>query len=108
MLKPKSGTYEDKFKERAVVLARDRGNVRQAARELGVSASILHDWINADNKAQAKLQGKSLSSVKLEKQEFERMRKRLYEVELELEIIKKATAYFARESLERNTPGLIK
>jgi transposase-like protein len=40
-----------------------------------------------------------------EKQELERLRKKLAEAEEELEVIKKATAYFAQERLKRNTPG---
>ena len=49
-------------------------------------------------------QAEGLAGALEEKQEIERLRKRLAEAEEELEIIKKATAYFARERLGRNTP----
>ena len=95
--------YDGKFKERAVELAKERKNVAQAARELGVSGTLLRTWITAAEHAEAK--GKGLALALEEKQEMERLRKRLAEAEEELEIIKKATAYFAQERLKRNTPG---
>jgi transposase-like protein len=40
-----------------------------------------------------------------ERQKMERLRKRLVEAEEELEVIKKAAAYFAKERLMKSTPG---
>ena len=96
--------FDGKFKERAVALARDRKNVGQVARELEISSSALRCWVAATESAESR--GKGLAVALDEKQEIERLRKRLAESEEELEVIKKATAYFARERLGRNTPGL--
>lgn len=103
MTNEKRRVFDGKFKERAVVLARERKNVAQVARELEISSSALRCWITATETAESR--GKGLAVVLDEKQEIERLRKRLAESEEELEIIKKATAYFARERLGRNTPG---
>ena len=103
MSNEKKRSFDGKFKERAVALAKERGNVAQAARELGISGSLLRTWITAADTAVAK--GKGLALAIEEKQELERLRKRLAEAEEELEVIKKATAYFAQERLKRNTPG---
>lgn len=98
--------HDPKFKERAVQLSRELGNVSAAARELGVGYSLLQSWIKSAEMASTK--GKGLAQAIEEKQELERLRRRLAETEEELEIIKKAAAYFAKERLKKNTPGLKK
>ena len=96
-------TFDGKFKERAVALAKERKNVAQAARELEISSSLLRTWIFAAETAEAR--GKGLAGALEDKLEMERLRKLVAEQAEELEVIKKATAYFARERLGRNTPG---
>ena len=86
-----------------MALAKERKNVAQAARELEISGSLLRTWIAAAETAEAR--GKGLAGAIEEKQELERLRKLVAEQAEELEIIKKATAYFAQERLKRNTPG---
>jgi transposase len=103
MSNEKRRAFDGKFKERAVALSKERKNVAQAARELEISASLLRTWIATADTAEAR--GKGLAGALEEKQEMERLRKLVAEQAEELAIIKKATAYFARESLGRNTPG---
>ena len=103
MSNEKRRAFDGKFKERAVALAKERKNVAQAARELEISGSLLRTWIAAAETAEAR--GKGLAGALEEKRELERLRKLVAEQAEELEIIKKATAYFARERLGRNTPG---
>jgi transposase len=103
MTNEKRRVFDGKFKERAVAMAKDRKNVVQVARELEISSSALRCWIAGAQTAEAR--GKGLAGAIDEKLEIERLRKRLAESEEELAIIKKATAYFAREQLVRNTPG---
>ena len=86
-----------------MALAKERKNVAQAARELEISGSLLRTWIAAAEMADAR--GKGLAGALEEKQEMERLRKLVAEQAEELEIIKKATAYFAQDRLKRNTPG---
>jgi transposase-like protein len=103
MSNDKRRAFDGKFKERAVALAKERKNVAQAARELDISGSLLRTWIAAAETAEAR--GKGLAGALEDKLEMERLRKLVAEQAEELEIIKKATAYFARERLGRNTPG---
>ncbi len=103
MKNEKRRAFDGKYKERAVALAKERKNVAQAARELDISASLLRSWIAAAETAEAR--GKGLAGALEEKRELERLRKLVAEQAEELEIIKKATAYFAQERLKRNTPG---
>lgn len=95
--------HDPKFKERAVQLAKELGNVAAAAKELGIGYSLLHSWIRAGETAVAK--GKGLAQALEEKAELDRLRKLVAEQAEELEIIKKAAAYFAKERLKKNTPG---
>jgi transposase-like protein len=103
MSNEKRRAFDGKFKERAVALAKERKNVAQAARELEISGSLLRTWIAAAETAEAR--GKGLAGALEDKLEMERLRKLVAEQAEELEVIKKATAYFARERLVRNTPG---
>ena len=95
--------HDPKFKERAVHFSKELGNVAAAANELGISYSLLHSWIKAAETASAK--GKGLALALEEKAELDRLRKLVAEQAEELEIIKKAAAYFAKERLGKNTPG---
>jgi transposase len=36
--------FSDEFKREAVRLAKDRGNVEEAARELGIHSGLIHNW----------------------------------------------------------------
>ena len=36
--------FSDEFKREAVRLAKERGNIEETARELGIHANLIHDW----------------------------------------------------------------
>jgi transposase len=96
-------TFSPEFKANAVKLANEKGNIALAARELKIGYSLIQSWIRESQYASIK--GKGLQAALEEKAEMERLRKRNEELEEELEILKKATAYFAQDRLKRNTPG---
>lgn len=98
--------HDPEFKERAVALARSLGNNAAAARELNIGYSLLGSWLRSAEAAEAK--GKGLALDLEEKAELRRLRKQVADQAEELEIIKKAVAYFAKEKLGKNTPGLKK
>jgi len=88
------------FRRRAVELARVRSKpIAELAKDLGVSESCLRNWV-----AQAEVDEKGsqtrLSSV--EKKELTELRKDKRRLELEVEILKRAAAYFARENVLPN------
>jgi transposase len=88
--------FTEEFKQQAVRLVLDEGkSVTSVARELDLVASALGDWVK---RAQAdRSQGRTgLTSV--EREELVRLRKALRIAEEERDILKKATAYFAKQS----------
>jgi transposase len=87
------------FKLEAVRLVRE-GGLRQAeaARQLGISENSLSNWLTA--LAAGKLgQAAGVSRVSPEQMELSRLRAENARLKMELEITKKAAAYFAKESL---------
>ena len=93
--------YSKEYKEEAVNLALNYGNVNQAAKELGVPGPTLHEWVN-----KAKFSGKGVierdslmkaTDVGKLLEENKELKKRLLRLEQEKEILKKAATYFARE-----------
>jgi transposase len=79
--------YDDKFKQQAVKKILDGQSVASLSRELGVGESQLHKWKRL----------KFESSLDLEKED-PRLKKRLREMEMENEILKKAALIFGRGS----------
>ena len=92
----KRRSFSREFKVEAVRLVLEKGvSVAQAARELGINESLLHSWKRRYLSDPSFRSGKGPSA---EQQEIQRLRKELARVEQEREILKKAAAYFAKES----------
>ena len=84
--------YDDEFKQQAVRKVLDGQSVRSLARELGVSESLIHKWKRAAFKeGDANQSGSELV-------ETYELKKRIRELEMEVEILKKATLIFGRGS----------
>src|SRR5574344_949664 len=96
--------YDSAFKERAVAMAAESGNIAETARQLGVGYSLLNSWRNAAELARSKGQG--LAMALEEKARLAALEKEVALLREENEILKKATAYFARDRVPpRSTPG---
>ena len=67
------------------------------ARTLGVSAQSLGNWVKAE--ASGRLRDVRAKALTAEQMEIARLKAELSRVRVERDILKKATAYFARESL---------
>lgn len=90
--------YSDEFKRQAVQLITDENyTFKAAARAVGVSVKSLRDWHKQFVPPIAPCG--SAASVDDLLAENKRLRKQLRRAEMEREILKKATAYFAKESL---------
>jgi transposase len=89
--------YTAEFKEEAVKLITEQGyQVAEAARNLGINASMLGRW-----KREVEGDGPGVSGngdLKTMQAEMTRLRKENKRLKLEREILKKAAAFFARES----------
>jgi len=92
---PKSSPYSEAFKREAVELLRSSGrSVPQLAQELGVSPQSLRNWAYRDDVDIGRKPG--LNSD--EREELGRLRREVTILAEEREILKKAAAFFARES----------
>jgi len=86
--------YDEEFRSQAVKLVREGGvPAARAAAELGVGESTLGKWLAAASGNG----GETL--VESEREELKRLRKENLQLRMERDILKKATAYFARTAL---------
>ena len=91
--------FSREFKLEAVRLVKDRGvSVAQAARDLDVHENVLRKWVReAAEDPQQAFPGKGV--MKPEQAEIERLKKEVAKLRMERDILKKAAAYFAKDSL---------
>lgn len=84
--------YDEEFKRQAVKKVLDGQPVVSVAQELGVNESLIHKWKRAvlDN-------GNGIQSGN-ELKETQKLKKRIRELEMENEILKKAALIFGRGS----------
>jgi transposase len=83
--------FTPEFKKEAVALVTEQDyTVAKAAVSLGISDKTLHTWVTL-----ARNQGGSILSDD-ERAELKRLRKENKELRLEKEILKKASAFFAK------------
>ena len=97
MVDAKRAKYTLEFKMEAVRLVRQGQASSVTAKVLGIPKQSLENWLRLDNKG--KLKGAGDKPVSEEQMELARLRAELARVKMERDILKKATAYFARESL---------
>jgi transposase len=88
--------HPPEFRQRAVELARSKEKpVSQIASDLGISESCLRNWMaQADRDS-----GRSDGVSNAEREELVRLRRELRVAKLEVEILKRAAAYFAQENV---------
>jgi len=95
---PKShAPYPESFRADAVALVRRSGkNIAEVAADLGVSGESLRKWVQ-----QAKVDGGEGPTGALtteEREELRRLRRENATLRMEREFLKKATAFFAKET----------
>ena len=89
--------YTTEFKELAVKRVKEGQSVGTVCKELGLSDQTVRNWIKAA--AEGKLNGAGGRVVTPEEMELSRLRAENLRLKRENEILKKATAYFARDVL---------
>ena len=90
--------YTKEFKLDAVNLVTEQGyKCTEAARRLGINSNMLGRWINefADSNDQAFRGNGKLTA---EQEEIKRLRAAVKHLEMEKDILKKATVFFAKET----------
>jgi transposase len=99
--------YTTEFRQEAVRLAGSIGG-NAAAKRLGVPQSTVTSWVRRARTGTLQNVPAEASPIKRPASELEaeisRLRRELANAKLDLEIVKKAAAYFAKES-RRSTPG---
>lgn len=86
--------YPDEFKIEAVKQVTDRGYpVADVAARIGVSQHSLYEWIK-----QFSLPESERAEARSQQEEIRRLKSELRRVTEERDILKKAAAYFAKES----------
>ncbi len=91
--------FSREYKLEAVKLVMDRGvAVAQAARDLGIHENVLRKWVHAQ-KADPQHAFPGQGQMKPEPAELDRLRKEVAKLKTERDILKKAAAYFAKESM---------
>jgi len=88
--------YTLEFKQEAVRLVHGGEKIWSAARTLGISGQTLDNWVKAE--AAGRLRDVRGKAVSAEQMEIARLKAELSRVRMERDILKKAAAYFARES----------
>lgn len=88
--------YTAEFKEQAVKRAQEVG-IGAAARELGLVGQTLRNWAKAASAG--KLNAAGAKPVTPEQMELSRLRAENARLKMHVEILKKATAYFAKDAL---------
>ena len=89
---PTTRRYTDEFKRDAVALYRSSGrSIKEVARELGIPDTSLGTWVRAWEKTAP------AAEVETAKEEA-RLRKRIRELEEEIDILKRFTKYWVKDS----------
>lgn len=89
--------FSDEFKAGAVRLVLEEGRpVSRVARELDLTTSALRTWVERARADNGRGKGGTLATA--EREELTKLRKEVRELRMEREILKKAAAFFARES----------
>ena len=89
--------FTPEFKLEAIKLVKEGGvKVAQAARDLGIYETCLRRWIKQYEVDHGSNPRGALTTE--EREELRRLRRDVRRLEMEREILKKATAFFAKES----------
>lgn len=91
--------YPDQFRKDAIELARSSGRpVAEVARSLNIAEGTLWNWVRAARDADSRA-GDPEALSESERDELARLRKQVIELQTDKEILRRAAAYFARETM---------
>jgi transposase len=94
------GKYTKEFREEAIKLITEEAlSYPEAGRRLQLAPTTLMNWVKASKAGKLGEIGKSYRPLTEVEMELARVKRQLAEAKMECEILKKAAAYFARESL---------
>jgi len=95
MSRPKR-SFSREFREKAVAYVLEQGKpIAAAARELGIGESTLGNWVSTARDSGSDSTGEMTPK---ERDEMRRLRAENRELQMRVELLKKATAFFASET----------
>jgi transposase len=101
LIMKKRRKYSQSFKDEAVALVKKSGkSATEVARELGIPATNLHNWVNGRDLGKAPRVASKADEPSGEEPEAElrRLRSENARLRMERDFLKKATAFFAKEN----------
>lgn len=91
-------TFSREFKLEAVKLVKERGvSMSQASRDLDIHLNVLRKWVK-DVETDPAQAFPGQGQMKADQAEIAKLRKEVAKLKMERDILKKAAAYFAKES----------
>jgi transposase len=94
------GRYSKEFRIEAVkLITEEHLSLPEAGRRLSVAPSTIGNWVKAHKTGRLTNIGKSQRPLTEVEMELTRVKRENAELKIERDILKKAAAYFARESL---------
>lgn len=91
--------YPVEFRREAIALVKSSGRpVAEVARSLEIAEGTLWNWMKADRDAAERAKDPN-ALTESERDELKRLRKKAAQQQVDLEILRKAAAYFARETM---------
>jgi transposase len=95
-----NGKYTKEFREEAVKLITEGGlSIPEVGRRLSLASSTIAYWVKAHRTGKLSEVGKTHRPLTEVEMENRRLKRELAEARMECDILKKAAAYFAKESL---------
>jgi transposase len=94
--------YPPEFRRDVIAVARRGEHSRaQVARSFGISESCLARWLAIADRDDGRSSASSVTAAATEDAEVRELRRRNRQLEQENEILRRATAYFARDTLPK-------
>jgi transposase len=92
--------FDAEFKEGAVRIVRETGKpIAQVARELGINAGTLGNWVGMDRRSRESGDDGVVSES--ERAELTRLRRDVAELRMERDLLKRSTALWVKEAMDR-------
>ena len=95
--------YAAAYRQQIVELVKAGREPKELAKEFGCHVSSIHNWVSQANTSASPGAAAPLSSA--EREELIDLRRKLRQVEMERDILAKATAWFAHNGDKTSTPS---
>ncbi len=97
--------YSAQFREQMIELVRAGRTPSELAKEFGCHATSIHNWLRQADEARGITPAQTDALSASERQELLALRRQLRQVQMERDILAKATAWFAGKSEKTFTPS---